>query len=179
MVTTQLMTAQDLWQAGEALEYAELIEGELVPMSPPNAEHGEIQAALIGSVWTYLAGKDLGKVYGDAGYVLSHDPDTVLGPDFSFIARERLPADRQRFLPLAPDLAGEIVSPSNSPGEIERKIGIYLHAGTRMVWVIYPRQRQVVIHTPGEAPRVLTESDEIPGGDVLPDLAIPVASIFG
>jgi hypothetical protein len=48
-----------------------------------------------------------------------------------------------------------------------------------MVWVIYPRQRQVVIHTPGEAPRVLTESDEIPGGDVLPDLAIPVASIFG
>lgn len=179
MVTTKLMTAQDLWQAGEAGEHAELIEGEFVPMSPPNAEHGEIQAALIIAIGSYLADRNAGKVYGDAGYVLSRDPDTVLGPDLSFIARERIPADRKRFLPLAPDLAAEIVSPSNTPGEIERKIGIYLQAGTRMVWVVYPRQRQVVVHTPDNAPQVFTESDELPGGDVLPGLAIPVARIFG
>lgn len=179
MVTTRSMTAQDLWLIGESGERAELIDGEIVQMAPPNGEHGEIQAALIGAIWVYLAGTNTGKVYGDVGYLLSQDPDTVLGPDLSFIAGARIPADRRRFLPLAPDLAVEIISPSNTPGEIERKIAIYLQAGTRMIWVVYPRQRQVVVHTPGEAPRVFAEADELPGGDVLPDLAIPVAGIFG
>jgi Uma2 family endonuclease len=179
MVTTQLVTAQDLWQMGEAGEHAELIDGEIVQMAPPNGEHGEIQAALIGAIWVYLAGTNAGKVYGDVGYLLRQDPDTVLGPDLSYIASARIPADRRRFLPLAPDLAVEIVSPSNSAGEIERKIAIYLEAGTRTIWVVYPRQRQVVVHTPGEAPRVFTEADDVPGGDVLPGLAIPVANIFG
>jgi Uma2 family endonuclease len=179
MVATQQLTAQDLWNLHDDLEDFELIEGTLLPMSPPNGEHGEIQAALIGAIWAYLADRNVGKVYGDVGYVLSHAPDTVLGPNLSFIASARIPADRKRFLPLAPDLAGEIVSPGNSPGEIERKVAIYLQAGTRMVWVIYPRQRQIVVHTPGEAPRVFTESDELPGGDVLPGLVLPVAGIFG
>ena len=179
MVTTQLMTAQDLWQIGEAGEHTELIDGEIVQMAPPNGEHGAIQAVLILAIGTFLAGTDLGTLYGEVGYVLRQNPDTVLGPDLSFIASARVPTDQARFLPLAPDLAIEIVSPSNTPGEIERKIGIYMQAGTRMVWVVYPRQRQVVAHTPGEAPRVFTDSDELPGGEVLPGLALPIAGIFG
>lgn len=179
MVATQQLTAQDLWNLHDDLEDYELIEGALSPMTPPGGEHGEIQANLIFAIRSFLAGTDLGTVYGEAGYLLHQNPDTVLGPDLSFIAAARIPADRTRFLALAPDLAVEIISPSNSPGEIERKIAIYLQAGTRMIWVIYPRQRQVVIHTPGEAPSVFTEADELPGGDVLPDLLIPVARIFG
>lgn len=179
MVTTQVMTAQDLWDIGETGEDAELIDGELVRMTPPGGEHGEIQAALILAIGPYLAQTNLGRIFGEVGYLLSEDPDTVLAPDLSFISKARVPADRTRYLALAPDLAVEIVSPSNSPGEIERKIAIYLHAGTRMVWVAYPRQRQIVVHAPGEAPRVFTESDQIPGGEVLPGLALPVAGIFG
>jgi Uma2 family endonuclease len=179
MVTTQLMTAQDLWQMGEAAEYAELIDGEIVQMAPPNGEHGAIQAALIRAIGNHLERSNLGTAYGEVGYLLRQNPDTVLGPDLSFVAAARVPVDQSRFLALAPDLAVEIVSPSNAPGEIERKVALYLQAGTRMIWVAYPRQRQVVVHTPGEAPRVFTESDELPGGDVLPGLAVPVASIFG
>jgi Uma2 family endonuclease len=102
----------------------------------------------------------------------------VLAPGVSFVARDRLPADRGGFLELAPDLAVEIVSRSNTVGQIERKIAIYLESGVKSVWVVYPRQRQVVVHEPGSAPKVLTEADEIPGGEVLPDLTIPVAKLF-
>ena len=179
MVATQQLTAQDLWNLHDDVEDFELIEGALSPMTPPGGEHGEIQAVLIRAIGNYLDDSSLGTVYGDVGYLLRQNPDTVLGPDLSFIAAARIPADRTRFLALAPDLAVEIVSPGNSPGEIERKVAIYLQAGTRMIWVVYPRQRQVVVHTPGEAPRVFAEADELPGGDVLPDLVIPVARIFG
>jgi Uma2 family endonuclease len=177
MVATQLLTAQDLWNLQDGEDF-ELIEGALSPVSPTGGEHGEIQADLIRAIGNFLDGKNLGAVYGDVGYLLRQNPDTVLGPDLSVIASERIPADRRKFLPLAPDLAVEIISPSNSPGEIERKIAIYLQAGTRLVWVVYPRQRQVVVHTPGDAPQVFGASDELPGGDVLPGLVIPVASIF-
>jgi Uma2 family endonuclease len=179
MVATQQLTAQDLWNPHDDLEDFELIEGVLSPLAPPGGEHGEIQAILIRAIGNFLDETNLGTVYGDAGYLLRQNPDTVLGPDLSVIASARVPADRTRFLALAPDLAVEIVSPGNSPGEIERKAAIYLQAGTRMVWVVYPRQRQVVVHTPSEAPRVFTESDTLPGDDVLTELAIPVAAIFG
>jgi Uma2 family endonuclease len=73
----------------------------------------------------------------------------------------------------------EIVSPSNSPGEIERKVATYLQAGTRMIWVVCLRQRQVVVPTPRAARRDFAESDELPGGDVLPGLVLPLAGLFG
>ena len=179
MVTTQLMTAQDLWQIGEAGEHAELIDGEIVQMAPPGGEHAIVQLRLGSIMLQYIDERRLGQAFGEAGFILHRGPDTVLAPDLAYVEASRLPDDVTGFLPLAPDLAVEIISPSNTPGEIERKIAIYLQAGTRMIWVVYPRQRQVVVHAPGEAPRVFAESDELPGGDVLPGLAIPVAGIFG
>jgi Uma2 family endonuclease len=179
MVTTQLVTAQDLWLMGEAGEHAELIDGEIVQMAPPGGEQAIAQLRLGSLLLGYVDERGLGQAFGEVGFILAKNPDTVLAPDLAFVEASRLPTVLTGFLALAPDLAIEIVSPSNSAGEIERKIAIYLEAGTRLIWVVYPRQRQVVVHTPGEAPRVFAESDELPGGDVLPGLTIPVANIFG
>lgn len=179
MVTTQLMTAEDLWQMGAAAEHAELIDGEIVQMAPPGGEHAIVQLRIGSRLLQYVDEHRLGQVFGEAGFILSKNRDTVLAPDVAYIEAPRLPQDVTGFLALAPDLAVEIVSPSNSPGAVERKIAIYLEAGTRMIWVVYPRQRQVVMHTPGNAPRVFAESDVLPGDDVLPGLEIPVATLFG
>src|SRR5215204_1954689 len=146
MVTSQLLTANDLWSLGDSGENVELIDGELVPMVPPGFDHGMIQIKLGSILLRHVETLSLGKVSGDAGFVLRRSPDTVLGPDLSFIASDRIPLDQTGFLELAPDLAVEIVSPGNPPGEIERELAIYLQAGVRCIWIVYPRERQVVVH---------------------------------
>lgn len=178
MVATQQLTAQDLWNLQNGIEDFELIEGALLPMTPPGGVHAILQARIASLLLRDMDERQSGQVFGEAGFVLATDPDTVLAPDLAYVEASRLPADLTGFLAVAPDFAIEIVSPGNTPGEIERRIAIYLQVGTRMIWAVYPRQRQVVVHTPGEAPRVYTESDDLPGGDVLPGLVIPVASIF-
>ncbi|MBX3068904.1 MAG: Uma2 family endonuclease [Thermomicrobiales bacterium] len=177
MVTTQLRTAKDLWNLEEA-EHVELIEGELAPMTPPGGEHGEIQANLIGIIREFVSTREAGKVFGDTGYVLQRNPDTVLGPDVSFVLSDRLPENRRGYLSVAPDLAVEIVSPGNAPGEIERKLAIYLQAGVRCVWIVYPRERQITVYEPDNAPRVYGDSAMVSGAPVLPDLTFPAAALF-
>ena len=178
MVTTRLYTAEDLQRlATDEADY-ELIEGELVPMSTPTFGQGVVHGNLLFHLHRLEMQHGHGNAIGRAGFILERDPDTVLAPAAAFVASERWPEDLSGFVELAPDLAVEIVSPSNSPGEIERKVGIYLQAGVLAVWVVYPDERQVVSHTPLHAPRVFTEGDQIEGDDVLSGLLLPVADIF-
>ncbi|CAN5816527.1 Uma2 family endonuclease [soil metagenome] len=178
MVTTRLLTAQDLWKLGDSAETYEIIDGEFAPMVPPSGEHGAIQATLISSLRHVVMHANLGRVYGESGYVLQHNPDVVLAPDISFIAGVRVPADQTGYLDLAPDLAIEIVSPSKSPGEIEQRLAIYLRTGVRSIWIVYPRDRQVVVHAPGNAPSFFKATDELTGGEVVPGLSFPVSELF-
>ncbi len=179
MVTTKLLTATDLWNLQtDELQDFELFEGELIPMSPTGGEHGELQMAIGSLLRAFVMNRNAGKVFSETGFVLDSGQHTVFAPDVSFVAASRLPDDRKGYLQLAPDLAVEVISPSNNPGEIERKIATYLLAGVRLIWVVYPDQKQVVAHAPGDAPRVFGLADTVPGDDVLPGLAIPVADIF-
>jgi len=178
MVTTRLHTAEDLYHFASKEDDYELIDGVLVSMVPPNFDHGELQANVSGILRDYVRKHSLGKVVGEAGFILERDPDTVLAPDVAFVASHRLPERATGFPELAPDLAVEIVSPSNSPGDIERKLAIYLRSGVRSVWVVYPAERQLVVHTPSHPPAVFGEQDRIVGGDVLPGLSLPVAGFF-
>jgi Uma2 family endonuclease len=178
MVATRHLTAADLWNIQNDSKDYELFEGVLSPRGVPDVAHGIVQAQLCLSLLQHVDERSSGRVFGRVGVLLATNPDTVLAPSLAYVQATRLPDDLTWFLPLAPDLAVEIVSPGNTPEKIERKIAIYLQAGARLVWVVYPRQRQVVVHTPGDAPQVFGASDELPGGDVLPGLGIPVASIF-
>jgi Uma2 family endonuclease len=102
-------------------------------------------------------------------------------PDVTFIRREKLPGGRiprKPILDLAPDLAVEVLSESNTRGEMQRKLKEYFLAGTTLVWLVDPDKRTVAVHTAPDVSRTLTEADTLDGGDVLPGLQLPVRRIF-
>lgn len=178
LVLTRLYTAEDLWNLAIDEEDFELIEGMLAPMVPPDFRHGTVQANLLYALSFFAGQLSSGRAVGRAGFILQRGPDTVLAPDAAFIAEARWPEDTSRFVELAPDLAVEIISPGNAPGEIERKLAIYLQSGVRAIWIVYPGERQVVVHAPAHPPAVFGETDQIDGGEVLPGLTLPLAEIF-
>jgi Uma2 family endonuclease len=115
-----------------------------------------------------------------AAYILRRDPDLVRVPDISFVARDHIPEDGLRlvFWPFAPDLAIEIVSPNDRPGEVQTKVGEYLAAGSRAVWVMWPERRALTVHWPDGGSIELGPDDEIGGGDVLPGFRVKVGALF-
>lgn len=127
----------------------------------------------------FVAPRGLGEIFGETGFVLARNPDTVRGPDLSFVHRERLATlDEARFVEGAPDLAIEILSPSNRPSLIRGKVADYLAAGCRLVWVVDPKRKSVTAYRGLLAPVLLGADDTLDGGDVLPGLRIHVAAIF-
>ena len=175
-----LLKAEHLYSMDDRYEY-ELDRGRLVVMEPPGLDHGMTVARITLLLGTFVEAHGLGAIVtGDTGFVLSRGPDTVRGPDVAFVRAERLPAgeDARLFFEGAPDLAVEVLSPSNRPGQLERKIRNYRAADTRLVWVVAPRRRTAVVHAPNAIPRPLTDADEIDGADVLPGFRAPVRAFF-
>jgi Uma2 family endonuclease len=158
----------------------ELQAGLLLAEPRPFILHAQVQARMIVLLDEFVRTHRLGQVLGDGGFLLARDPDTVRGPDVSFVTRERWGAvtDLQRFFRGAPDLAVEVLSPSNRAGEIHAKVADYLAAGSRLVWIVDPERQSVAVHRTLLAPRRLGVGDVLDGEDVLPGFAIRVASIF-
>jgi Uma2 family endonuclease len=111
---------------------------------------------------------------------LHRDPDTVRGPDVFYVRAERIPATGipEAYWVLAPDVAVEIVSPNDSADEIREKVRDYLTAGTRLVWVIYPRTQEVIVHTPDGLARTYSRNDVLGEFDVLPGFTCAVVELF-
>jgi Uma2 family endonuclease len=118
---------------------------------------------------------------GSREYELRRGPDTVRGPDVSFLSRDRLAPDAipDQFIPGAPDLAVEIVSPSSRWYEVEEKISDYFAGGARTVWVVDPAVRRAVVRYPDRPPRVVMDRDSLDGEDVVPGFTLAVAELFG
>lgn len=116
----------------------------------------------------------------ETGFIISRNPDTVRAPNAAFIAQARLLKEGlpQSFIPFAPDLAIEVLSPGDSQIDTEEKIQQWLNAGTTLVWVVNPRGRTVTIHKQNSDPRVLRESDTLCGENVCPGFALKVADIL-
>jgi Uma2 family endonuclease len=178
--TTTLMTADELERMPEDEYRYDLIRGVLKQMSPTGFRHLKVAGTAIWLLSEYVVPRGLGGVGGEGGFVLELDPDTVLAPDVAFVRTERLPPEDQwdRFARLAPDLVMEIVSPSDTRADVEEKVGLYLAAGVPLVLVVDPRRRTVRVRTPDGGDRLLTETDELDGGTVLPGFRVPVARIF-
>jgi Uma2 family endonuclease len=175
--TTHLMTAEEFANMPDDGVRHELIKGELLTMSVPNFLHGAVTANLLALLHIYVKAKNLGVVLGESGFHLESGPDTVLGPDVSFVTRDRIGTISDSFYPGAPDLAVEVLSPSDRKGKVERKTALWLELGARSVWNVNPRKRTVeVVHADGNR-WLFHESDELVD-DTVPGFRVAVSEIF-
>jgi len=175
------MTAEDLLNLPPDHMRHELVAGELITMPPTNFEHGT-QTGRIGlRIGAFVEKHDLGAFCGaETGFVIARKPDTVRAPDCAFVRKERLPAQgaTRKFFPGAPDLAVDVLSPSDSASEVMEKIDEWLTAGTRLVWVVDPAKKTVGVYAPNRQPRILKTADQLDGEQVLPGFSLAVAEIF-
>ncbi len=180
MVTTKLLTADDLWLMKDDGFRYELIRGELKRMAPGGAEHGAIGMEWGRRIANHVVDHKLGQTYSaDTGFVIATDPDIVLAPDVAFVRTDRLPNGAWiKYLPFPPDLAVEVVSPSDPPSEVAEKVALYLAAGVPLVWVLWPRTETIDVHRPGRERTVLRAGDVLNGDDVLPGFRLRICDLF-
>ena len=160
----------------------ELAEGELQMMSPASPQQGRYASRITVDLGVHVESHDLGEVYvAEPGFALEPDPKgTVRAPDVAFVAKERIPAPGQTrgFWPMAPDLAVEIISPSETAYSVETKVAEYLRAGVRLIWLVYPETQVVIEYSASWQVRRLTEGDALDGGNVIPGFTMPIARLF-
>lgn len=171
------MTAEELGNLPDEPLRHELIKGELLTMPLTKYEHMRVAANLTFILSQHVRANHLGKVCTEGGFKIESDPDTVLGPDVSFIAHDRVALSLEGYHDGPPDLAVEVLSPGDRKGRIERKLGLWLEAGTKSVWHVNTRHRTVeVISSTGER-RTLRETDELVD-DTIPGFRVKVSEIF-
>lgn len=181
-ISIQLITAEELEGRSQSDTHVELVKGEIQIMPPAGYEHGEIALNIGSLLREFLRKNRVGKAFGaETGFILSRDPDTVRAPDAAFVTAERAAAQTRKegFFDGAPDLAIEVISPTDTDEEVEAKVLDYLQSGTRLVWVIRPRTRTVTTYRSLSNIRLLIDTDILDGNDVLPDFSIRVREIFG
>jgi Uma2 family endonuclease len=179
-VAERLYTAEELFAFPDDWHY-ELVDGHLEEiMSPTGGEHGLFTADLTVEIGSFVRRNSLGRCFAaETGFLLRRDPDTVLAPDFAFVAKDRLPTSPVRgYLPVVPDLVLETRSPGDRPAAVTRKISHWLAAGVRMVLDLDPAARTLTVHRPGTPPATLTPADTLEGYDVLPGFALPLNRLF-
>jgi Uma2 family endonuclease len=158
----------------------ELVAGEVRFRAPPFIREGEVSANLYCLLRTFINEHHIGRVVGRCGVIVCRNPDTVLMPNALFYSKERLPLDQVvlHAHDQPPDLVVEVLSPSNRPGQMRRKLQEYFAAGVRLAWIVDPEDKTVTIHTEPLASRTLTADQTLTGGEVLPGFSTQVSAIF-
>jgi Uma2 family endonuclease len=181
-VTQQLITAEEFRRMPPPLDGSktELVRGEVVIVCRPGFRHG-LRQLRIGAILDHFGRtQQHGRAVVETGIVTERDPDTVRGPDVSYWSAARLPLDQnpEGYPDVAPDLAVEILSPSNRLARIREKMRELFQRGVRMVWVVDPDDRTVVVYRSLDEGRLLHETATLDGEDVLPGFRCPVAEFF-
>ena len=176
----ELMTAEQLLTLDLPNKSTELVRGRLVVREPPSTYHGRVQGLLHVLVGSYVLNHRLGAVFGqDTGFKIASDPDTVRAPDLAFVHRDRVERiGRRGYAALAPDLATEILSPDDSPGEVLRKVGEWLDAGVAIVWVIDPDRRLASVYRRDGSVSAVSPDGRLEGESVLPGFACALSEVF-
>jgi len=175
------MTVEEFLASSVPDGKAELVRGELRVTPPPGAPHGTAAINLVVILANHVRAQGLGRAFGDSfGYELVRLPRTVRVPDGSFVRADRLPPAGigPGLLKFAPDIAIEVLSPSEMASELEEKLDDYLFSGTQLVWVVDPVRRTVMIVAADAPVRWLREADTLDGGTVVPGFTCPVSEIF-
>jgi Uma2 family endonuclease len=180
--TIRPITAAAVAQMGRDKTF-EVVDGEWVRKMMAGELHGAIATNLILAIGGHVKANELGRVYpGDTAYVLEgdeHDIRTMRLPDVSFVSAGRVKqTDREGFYYQAPDLAIEIILPSERTATTRAKLNDYLRAGTQQVWLVYAATQQVTVYRPDGTATTYGVGQAVPGGDLLPGLALDVAAVF-
>jgi Uma2 family endonuclease len=177
----QLITAEELLRMPDDGYRYELVRGELRKMAPAGHLHGRVAINVTTPLDRHVRAHHLGVVYAaETGFKLASNPDMVRAPDVAFIRRERVEevGDVEGYWPGAPDLAVEVISPSDTYADVQEKVFDWLEAGTRMVILVMPRKRAVTVYRSLTDMIMLTEHDTLDGGEVVPGWKIPVRELF-
>ncbi len=159
----------------------ELVKGELSKVPFGGALHGAVAARIGNVLLDYVKRDRLGVVLAaGTGFWTERNPDTVRAPDAAFIPNERIPEGGlpAGFFEGPPDIAVEVVSPSDTAVEVQAKVEEWLQTGVRLVWVVYPEPRSVTVFRSRTDVRMLTLTDELTGDDVLPGFTCNVQELF-
>lgn len=178
-------TSDDLWELSKRDEagdkFYELIDGEIVEMSPSSGKPGVIALRIGRFLQQFVDDANLGFVGGaDTGFQLT--PKDVLSPDVGFISKARHPNYPERYFLGAPDLAVEVVSPTDSLKKVQRKARKYLEHGTKLVWIVYPDEETVDVCRLTEGGSLLIDEvskyGTVEGGDALPGFTLALSEVF-
>lgn len=176
-----VVTADDLVDLPDDGFTYELHRGALVREPLASYGHGVLASRLFKLLANHVDAHGLGQVVGsDTGFILFRDPDTVLAPDVAFLSCGRIESAGavEGFWPSAPDLAVEVVAPSNTRPAMERKARMYLEAGARLVWVLDPKRGTATVYVPDDEPRMLDEDACLDGAGVVPGFTCRLKDLF-
>lgn len=175
---------EDLVGTSRSGQKYERVDGEL-RVSPGGFRHAAVSLRLAARLLAYVTEHRLGHVVdSSAGFRWpsrqASGPDNLRSPDVSFVALRRLPGEREPdgFPSLVPELAVEVLSPSDRPGEVLERVGEYLDVGTRLVWVIDPAKRVAAAYRGLTDARTIRDTDMLDGEDVVRGFACPLKEIL-
>jgi Uma2 family endonuclease len=179
MATKTLLTIEQFDQLPlrEGILY-ELNEGEVVTMTEPRPRHNWVRDNIARLMGNFVEEKKLGRVFLETGYQLT--PETVRIPDVSFVPADRMgEIDLDNRIQGAPALAIEVVSPNDLAQELTQKVKQYLAAGTRSVWVVYPKIREAHVFRADGGSFVRHEHEALDDHDLLPGFSLDLRLVFG
>ncbi|MCC6612079.1 MAG: Uma2 family endonuclease [Anaerolineae bacterium] len=144
-------------------------------------EHGRIEFRLLLRLGNHVELHKLGNVYpGDTVFVLHGSPEDIQikrRPDLAFVSRGRVKPTKG-YIYAAPDIAVEIISPTERPTDIRQKLREYLDYGVQQVWQVFPESQEIQIHLPDGTARTYRAGEVIDGGDLLLGFQLDVATVF-
>ena len=167
-------------------DHYEVVNGVIVELQPMSGFSSEVANRIRDHLTVYALSRKTGRTRSDMQFLipLPEDPKRAYEPDAAFISFDRWPENRpMRYtgnpVDVVPELVLEVASPSDKAEAVLEKAHAYLRAGAMLVWVVFPRLRQVYAYThPGTPPRIFTDGETLDAADVLPGFAVPMTGLF-
>jgi Uma2 family endonuclease len=159
----------------------EVVDGQIKEKTV-GVQEGEIATLLLGFLFAFLREHKLGRVLGETMFLIDAAKGLQRRPDVAFVSRSKWPFKRRAPAMAAwdvvPDLAIEVISPTNAAVDVQAKIHEYFEAGVSRVWVVYPQQKNIHIYASPTQIRGLQLGDELDGGELIPGFRLPLAALF-
>ena len=166
----------------EPKEHYEIVNGLIVEEPPLGAREGWIATTISFLLNQFIWGKRLGRVANEVLFILQTTPRLRRSPDVAFVSSERwsfgTPVTSSAAWDVVPDIAVEVISPSDLSSDVQTKIAEYFRAGVRLVWVVYPRQAEIYVYESPRNVRVVGREGSVDGGSVLPGFKMALIEVF-